>query len=131
MKPKFNLTEKRRNAIALLLITAQLAFYDHEVVYPYIDYLSSRLLFIHTTYNCVGVFAFYMILKYGRKNPALRGTMMNLNLFCSIAILIPLLILKFPHSDRHFIAGLIIAFIFISMQLFIDTLIGIKKLIEQ
>ena len=131
MKPQFNLTEKRRNAIALLLITAQLAFYDHDVVYAYIDNISSRLLFIHTAYNCVVLFAFFMILRYGRRSPDIRHTMMNLNFFSSLTIVIPLLILKFPHSDRLFIAGVIMAVIFLSIQLFIDTIIGIKKLIEQ
>jgi len=130
MKPLFKLTEKRRNAIALLLIASQLAFYDHQVVYSYIDHISRKLLFIHTAYNCIILFAFSMIVKYGRKNPALRDAMMNLNFFCSCAIIIPLLILNFPHSDHLFIAGMIMVVVLLSIQLFIDTLIGIKKLID-
>ena len=131
MKLKINLTEEKRNTIALLIITTLLIFYDYVIVYPYIEHISRKLLFIDTVYNSVVLFALSMTLRYGGKNPVLRNTMISLSVFSTISIVISLLILRFPYSDRIYIAFLIIAIILLSMKPFIDTLIGIKKLIKQ
>lgn len=131
MKLKFTHPQKKRNAVALLLITVLLAFYDCDIVYPYINYISSKLLFVFTAYHFVAIFAFFMIIKYGENNFTLRNTMVDLVCFSSLVILIILVVLKFPYSNRIFTASVIIFFIICSMELFIDTLIGIKRLIKE
>ena len=130
MKLKINLTEEKRNTIALLIITTLLIFYDYVIVYPYIEHISRKLLFIDTVYNSVVLFALSMTLRYGGKNLVLRNTMMSLSVFSTISIVISLLILRFPYSDRIYIALLIITVILLAMKPFIDTLIGVKKLIK-
>ncbi len=127
---KCKLSEKQRVLLNTIVLLGTIAYYDLLVVFPFLEYLNHKALFLHGIFNLVTIFAVLVIHEYGEHSPIIRKTAINMFLCILLFSLLNILIMNFNGKERASVCFAILACSFGTVCFLIETYNGIIILRE-